>query len=372
MANKNELISINIHPKTVFIVLFVLGLLWLGVQVLPVLVVLFVAFIVNAALRPLVDKLEQKGFNRAAAIMVIYLLLLGVFVVVVAMFANQLLLQLGGLLDSLPAIYNRFAEFIRLNLPFLDDVFQFSDLQPGIQELVSKLSQIDFIRNLVVDQGVPALQRVLSVLGAAVGLLVTLFTTLMISVYMLMRKERVQTGLIAFLPSEQRDLATKIFSKVESSLGAWVLGQLALMLIVGVTTYIALELPVLFVPGYALAQFALPIAIVAGLLEALPSVGPLIAMVFAGVIALGTGGLGALVYVVAVFLLIQNLEAVFLVPQVMKKSVGLDPIVTILSILAALQLGGVVAALLVVPVVAAIQILVLELLASRDAQAVAK
>jgi predicted PurR-regulated permease PerM len=132
------------------------------------------------------------------------------------------------------------------------------------------------------------------------------------------------------------------------------------MLIIGIVTYLIIWVPSLFVQGYTLDEFALPIALVAGIFEFLPSIGPALTSILAGLIAFGTGGLGALVYVVISFAILQNLEAIFIVPMVMRKAVGIDPIVTILGILAALKLTGVLGAILVVPIIVVVKIAIVE------------
>ncbi|MBL8014678.1 MAG: AI-2E family transporter [Candidatus Doudnabacteria bacterium] len=357
--------TIELHPRILFYFLGLVALLWLGAQLTEVLVILLVAFIINAAFRPTVDFLERKRVPRFLGIVLMFVLVFGVIGLVLAVIAGELLAQLGNLINSLPQIYGRLAEFASVNLPFLDGVFKFGSLQSDIEELVKKLNETDFIRNMFIDQGIPAVQRVLGFLGRSFSLLLSIFTTVMISVYMLLRRDKVQSGLIGLLPKGKQKFVNDVLEKVETSLGAWVVGQLILMVLVGLATYVVLIVPSLFFPGYALAEFALPIALIAGLLEALPNLGPLVAMVIAAIIALGSGGLGAVIYVVAMFLLIQNLEAVLLVPQVMKKSVGLDPIVTILAIIGAFKIGGVLAALLAVPVAAAAQIILQAVLAEK-------
>lgn len=355
-----ENISVQIKPRIILFVLLTVGLVLLALELRQVILILFIAFILNSALRPVVDRLEKYKVNRVVAIILIYLVIFLLTALILGVIANELLKQVSNLINAIPTIYAGFANFAKDNLPFLSSFIQFDKLQPGIDELITSITQQDFFKNLIADQGLPAIQRAVAILGALFGGLISAFSTLMVTFYMLQRSDRVQEGPLALLPDKQEKFVRKVLDKVEESLGAWVVGQMALMLIIGVITYFVVLIPGLFVSNYTLGQFALPIALLAGLLEALPSIGPLVTMIIAGIIAAGTGGVGPLLYVIVSFFLIQNLEAVLIVPQVMKRVVGIDPIVTILGIIGAFEIGGVIAAILAVPVIAVVQITVLK------------
>ncbi len=146
-------------------------------------------------------------------------------------------------------------------------------------------------------------------------------------------------------------------------LGNWVSGQFLLMLIVGLMTYIGLAVPGLFFDTTVIAKYAIPLALISGVLESLPNVGPTITWIVAVIIAIGSNaGIIETSYVAFLFFIIQQLEAVFVVPVVMKRAIGIDPIVTILGLIAATTLFGVIGAILVLPIIATIQILIDEML----------
>lgn len=148
---------------------------------------------------------------------------------------------------------------------------------------------------------------------------------------------------------EGRNKLKKTVRRIEDKLGAWLRGQISLSLIIGTLSYIALFS--LQVP------FALPLAILAGLFEVVPVIGPIISAIPAILIALTvspvTAGLVALA-----FFIIQQLENSLIVPQVMKKAVGINPLIVILTVSIGGKLLGVSGALLAVPITVVIQILV--------------
>ena len=162
---------------------------------------------------------------------------------------------------------------------------------------------------------------------------------------------------IKFLFGEVRSekiIAT--INRVEEHIGMWAKGELFLMLIVGFLNFIGFEL--LRIP------YALPLAILAGLLEIVPMVGPFLAAVPAVIIGFGISffvGIGA----AALAFLVQHLQNYFIVPNVMKKSVGLDPIVTLISLSVGFRLQGIAGAIIAIPVVLGLQILVKDLVLKK-------
>ncbi len=135
---------------------------------------------------------------------------------------------------------------------------------------------------------------------------------------------------------------------VESKLGSWLSGQLTLSFIIGFLSWALLS--VLNVP------FALPLAVMAGILESIPSLGPTIALVPTVIIALlMTNPITALL-VLAGYIVIQQLENTFIVPKVMSNAVGIKPIVVIIAVTIGFALAGPIGALLSVPIAVLIDI----------------
>ena len=134
-------------------------------------------------------------------------------------------------------------------------------------------------------------------------------------------------------------------------------GQLLLMLAIGLATFLGLIL--LGIP------YALPLAILAGLLEIIPTLGPIIAAIPSIIIGFGISPfIGFAVAFLA--LLVQQLESYFLVPKVMEKSVGVSPIVTLLALAVGAKLAGIAGVFISMPVLITSQVLLKEYLSSKD------
>ena len=125
-------------------------------------------------------------------------------------------------------------------------------------------------------------------------------------------------------------------------------GQLLLMLAIGLATFLGLIL--LGIP------YALPLAILAGLLEIIPTLGPILAAVPAVIIAL-TISPGMAIVVVGLYIVIQMLENNILVPKIMQRAVGLNPVIVIIGVVIGANLLGVAGALLSIPFIALLAVL---------------
>ncbi len=362
-------IQVDITFRSVWVVIAGIGLAWLGLQITEVFLILFLAFIFNAAFRPFVDGLAARRVPRVVSVVGIYFLIFALFGGIVLVVANEFVHQLELLVSQLPNIYSAVVGWTENTLPALNEFLRLEDLQQGVEVWVGQILQDG---NLIgwVDTG-----SISNVAGTAWGvadslikILLYLFTTVMVSVYLLLRPKTIYGWLLDLLPEATKQRWQRILSRTEESLGGWMLGQLILMVLIGVCNYVIVWLPSLFDSEYRLAEYALPIALIGGLLEAVPNIGPVMAMAIASIIALGAAGPAAALYIALASVVLQNAEATFIVPKLMQRAVGLDPIITILSVIAAFKIGGVLAALLAVPVMAMVQIGVQEFIAERKHQ----
>lgn len=157
---------------------------------------------------------------------------------------------------------------------------------------------------------------------------------------MLIDRNRIGKSVPGLLPENYKEKGILTIHLVEEKLGAWLRGQVILSLSIGLITWIALT--ILGIP------FALPLAILAGFLEIIPTLGPIIAAIPATIVALAISPVMALT-VIGVYTGIQIAENNFLVPKIMQKAVGLNPVVIIIAILIGGNLMGVAGALLSIP-----------------------
>ena len=171
---------------------------------------------------------------------------------------------------------------------------------------------------------------------------------------------RLQRYVLAFLPPERRAAVRDGWNEVETRLGLWVRGQLTLMGIVGIASGIAYVL--LGVPA------ALLLGLVAGICEGIPLVGPILGAVPA-VIAAATVSPELALVVVGVAAVIQLVENNLLVPVIMRNTIGISPLILTVSLLIGAAAGGIIGALIAVPIAAALEV-ILGRLQDRDSPVV--
>lgn len=310
------------HRTIIFTVVFLLAL-WVLFQIRDILFLVFIAFILMTALRPLVDWLVWTRVPRVVAILLIYGVIFGFFGV-----------SFAGTIPSLVIQSTKFAQELPI---FLEKVMPYWNID------VRSLSQ----------QIAPISENILKLTVGIFSNLITTLTVLVFTFYFLLERKRFEAMLITMMGGEAGERVISTFKDVESRLGAWVNGELFLMVLVGVSVYTGLSL--------LHVEFALPLAIIAGVLEIVPMIGPIASAIPAVLVAITMSPFLAL-SVVALYFIVQQVENNIFVPLVFKKSVGLSPIVTIFALMVGGRLAGIVGAILAVPMVLVLQVVLRVLL----------
>jgi len=319
--------KIEISIQTILFAAAFLGGAWLLFQIKDILFLVFLSFILMTAIYPMVLWLEKFKIPRAISTVVIYFVVLGTLALVIGSSIPALVTQSTTLAVTLPATAARV-------LPYWNIDFQ-----------------------TLTGQIAPLSANVLSVTLGIFSNIFTTFTVLIITFYLIVERRRAEATLVEFLGASIGKKVTGILRAIEGRLGAWVRGELLLMTFIGVLTYIGLTL--------LHVEFALPLALIAGLLEIVPMIGPIISAVPAVLVGLSVSPLFAL-SVVALYIIVQQLENNIFVPIVMKKSVGLSPLVTILALMVGARLGGIAGAILAVPLVLVLQVVLTALLGTKN------
>jgi len=171
---------------------------------------------------------------------------------------------------------------------------------------------------------------------------------LMLAFYWALDGSRTIRSLLLLLPKPRQNDIKDMISAMEAKIGYFVLGKGVLSLAIGALSLIAYL--IIGLPN------ALVLALITGIFEAVPMIGPILGAIPAGIIALSISP-AKLVWVVGAIIVIQQIESYYLTPRVMSKAVGVNPFVSLLSIFAFTSLFGVVGALMAIPIAALIQLL---------------
>lgn len=307
--------DIIISTRTILSVLTLLLVLWLAIQIKAVLLLLFVAFTIAVGLMPVVAWWEKNKVSRGIAVLATLLGIGGGFIVLMVVALSPMVEQTRLLLQQLPFLLERLSG-------------------PGMDSYLENFGDT-LARQLAVGSG-----SVFQVTLGAASALLTVVAALAIAGYMMMDMEDNKESLLKSLPTGLRGSSEKAFAEIEQRLGRWMRGELLLMLLVGVMSFLGLYL--------LRVDYALSLALIAGLLEIVPNIGPFVSLIPAAIVGFTHSPLTGF-GVVALFILIQQVENNVLVPKVMQRAVGFNPLVTIIALLIGAKLFGLAGAILAVP-----------------------
>ena len=196
-------------------------------------------------------------------------------------------------------------------------------------------------------------QNLLKLIVGLFGNFLNVLTVLVMSFYILLERNKLDKYISVFSNEPSRSKSLAVAREVENGLGSWVRGELVLMFVVGLLTYIGLI--------FLGLDIALPLAILAGFLEIVPNVGPVISSIPSVLVALTIHPLTAAA-TVSWYFLVQFLENNLLVPKIMQKAVGVHPLVSLLGLMIGFRLGGPVGAILALPLIITLRIVVRQYL----------
>lgn len=323
-----ERMQVDISTASVFrAILAVLSVVVLYLLSDVVLIVVL-SVVIASAVQPFVGWFEKKGGPRILGVLVLYLLFLAVVATVSSLVLPSVLNDLSNLTSYLPKVTQQISTSLDTVQKGSPKYFDFvAEIQNILEVLSGYLQQFS--------------QSSLNLVIGAFGGLFSFIAVLVLSFYLSVMKNGVLNFLAAVVPERYESYVNDLWRRVELKVGFWLQGQLLLALIVGLLVYIGLVL--------LGVKFALVFAILAMALEILPIAGPVLAAVPAILMAfIQAPSLG--LWVLIMWVVVQQMENHILVPLVLGKTTGLNPVVVMLSILIGLKLAGIVGALLGVPI----------------------
>lgn len=321
--------KIEISSKTIiFTILFLLliKLLWLARDLI---FSLLIAFIIMSAVKPLVLYLESKKIPRRFSAAIIFILAAFSLGYLLFWIVPIIVIETTLLFKSLPATIE--------------------SLNPTLSQYLNLNSFTQYLPNITNQ----AFNLIKNFFSNAVFLMSTIF----FSFYFVIEENFIKTILMRFFGEEKARRVAALFERAEKRMNSWFWGELILMTVVGLLTFIGLSL--------IGVKYAVPLAIIAGLLEIVPNFGPTISTVPAFIVALGQSyflGFST----IALYFIVQQLENNLIVPLVMKKAVGLNPIVTLTVLIIGGKIGGVLGVVLAIPTTLFIETILIEVIQTRE------
>ena len=313
--------------------------------ILWILIAAFIALVLN----PSVNFLQRHRFRRGAAIGVVFVTAAVLFAGLLGLFGYPLVNSLTHVATSLPTMVDQ----VQKGHGWLAHTLQRFHLLSWVQKNAPKLET--YAKNL----SKPALSEGTNLAGAVFSTILSLFTIAFLSLFMLLEAPRIRRGLLGTMRPDRREAIEDVAHQVSHQVTGYVLGTIALSVMFGVVVLITLL--ILGVP------FALLIGLWVSLVAMIPLVGGLIAAVPSVFIAFLHSPTSGVVMLV-VFVGFQLVENHFLYPLVMSRSVRMNPLWVLLSVLVGANLGGafgstlgaLAGAVVAIPVGGAIQVIFRE------------
>ena len=327
-------LSITITPGTIVTVLLFLTLAFLLWFLRDIVLVVLAAIVIASAVEPAVLFFTRHGLHRLLAVILMYALVIGVFFSVLFFFVPPILNDASNFLKQLPETLSN------LNI---------SDTTHGLLpwgSVTDTFSSADFLQNIsttITD----STGGIFTTVTAFFGGLASFLLIIVFSFYFSVQETGVDDFLRIITPVKEQVYVLHLWKRSQSKIGKWMQGQLVLGCIVGVLLYLGLL--ILGVPH------ALLLAVLAGMFELIPVFGQILAAIPGVAVGFAAGGLTEGLLVAGLYIVVQQFEAHLIYPVVVKKVVGIPPLLVILSLLIGFKLVGFLGVLLSVPIAGAIQ-----------------
>jgi len=295
------------------VIAFICGI-WILFQIRSIMISFFVSFALMTAIAPMVKLASKYKIPPIIVVLSLFTFLVSLMVLLTTSLMPAIVSETQSLIQNFPQY---------------------------IKTMEGKL-QISIDQNMFADQlsGIPS--NMLRIAVGTFGNLLSILAVFFMTYYLTLDRKQL-SGYIAmfFGKIDANEKAERYLKEVEQKIGGWVRGELILMFLIGIAVYFGLL--------FLRVPYALPLSILAGLCEAVPSIGPIFSAIPAIIIALTISPITALA-VLILSIMVHQLENNIFVPKIMQAVTGVAPIVTIVVLMIGFTLGGIMGAILAIPI----------------------
>ncbi len=329
----------QVRTRDILKILGVLAMLYIVYLVWDILLLLFVALIFAALIDPFAVSLAKRKIPRGIAVIIIYIAFFGIVGLAVGILAPVIASDVPQLVaassDALATLSQN---------EWLSTIF-------GI-EAQSVVPAQEGTLNFFGASSSGTLAGIFSTVSGFLGGLVSLLIVLVMTFYLVVQDDPIGKIFRSVVPDQYIPYLSGLLRRMREKLGAWMRGQLVLSLVIGTLVTVGLSL--------IGVKYAAVLGLLAGILEFIPILGPVFASLPALFFAFSSGGSVTFIIVLVMYIVIQQFENHILVPKVMQKAVGLNPVVSIIAVLVGLRIGGIVGVLLAIPVTTALSVILAD------------
>ncbi len=328
-------VTIDVSSATLLKILFIIVAIFFLFFIRDIVLLIFVSLILSSAINPWVGWMQKFRIPRVVSILCIYALLFLVIAGAVYLIIPPIATEMNGLIQDFPSFWGKATSEMNTFRAFFNAQGLGDNISNALNSLQANLSQLagGFFGQLF------------SFLGG----LFSIFMLLVLTFYFSADDQFVKRSVRVFIPVKYQPYSTNLINRIQEKLGLWIRGQLILCLIIFSMSWLGLSL--------LGVKYALVLAVFAGVTEFIPYLGPFlgaIPAVFVGFTQAPYLGL----LVIGLYIIIQQAENLFIVPMVMKRAVGLNPVVVIIAMLIGGTMAGILGILIAIPVATAISVAV--------------
>lgn len=315
-----------------------LGIMDKIVDCLVSLMPVFLGLVICWISMPLTNKLKKlglsKGMSAIISLIIIYGVLIAIFAIIIPVFAEQL----TSLIKELPNLYdtavNKINEFAKNNLGIEQEI-----------DITSSLKNLDIVQQYlgkILNYSLDTLQSILNII-------ISIFTTIVVSFFMVKDMDKIKAGIITFFSRNKKGSNRyKMINEMDTTLTAYVKGMIIDSFLVGVlTTIVCLVLGI---------DYSILFGCLIFVLNLIPYIGALLSELIVAIYAFTIGGPVFAIITFVCLLLVQIIDANILQPNIVAKSVDLHPVVVLAGLTVSNLLMGMVGMIIAVPVIALIKI----------------
>ncbi|MBI4138745.1 AI-2E family transporter [Candidatus Uhrbacteria bacterium] len=335
--------SIVVKTSTVVKVLFILLAAWFTWLVSDIIALLVVALFLAALMSPAARWGAERHIPKSVTVLCIYVLLFSAIVASIALIVPTVAHQIGNLSQTIGSSLVAFSSSVQSLRAFTEQYGLAGNLSAGVDSLQGQAGR--------------AVSGLFATLTGLFGGIAGLVIVLVLAFYMVVQEKEALRMFHALIPEEYRDMSARLLAQVEMKIGRWLTGQLLLSLIIGALYYIGL-----LVLG---VDSALALALFAAFTEFIPYLGPILGGIPIIIVSANSSPVLAL-FALGLVIVIQQLENQIIVPKLMQKAVGLNPVVSIISVLVGAKLFGIVGVLLAIPIATTLSVALAEIYRFRQ------
>ena len=316
------------------LILFGAWALWI---LRDLLLVIVTAVILASAIEPGIKFLGRFRIHRILAVLMMYAGIAAIFFGIIYAFVPPIVDEASDIVQKLPSMIHSIDQSIFGGKGILPATFGWSNLVegPAFGEFLSSISG-----------GKPSSGGVMGTASVLFGGFFSFILIVILSFYFAMQERGIENFIKIVIPFDQESYAIDLWERSKNKIGKWMQGQMLLGVLIFVLVYLGLTI---FGVSYAMS-----LALLAGLLEIIPVFGPIIAAIPGVILAFTVGGPTSAAIIAGFYLLVQQFESHLIYPLVVRKVVGVPPILVILALIIGAELAGILGILISVPVAAAI------------------